>query len=190
MPVLRRIYRLASDPAREWDAIAAENASVDALLKQVILPLAVLAPLASGVGMLLFDASWDSLHGYVVPQEQIFPAAATTYFATVASILGLAEIFVALAPMYRSSRDYRAALAVATWGALPLLLAGAMMLVPAMALVCLVALCHTLYLYWVGARRVLHVPPSQLSEFVAIALLLLAAASVVIGALASSIGLV
>jgi hypothetical protein len=92
--------------------------------------------------------------------------------------------------MYRSSRDYRAALAVAAWGALPLLLAGGTMLVPAMALVCLVALCHTLYLYWVGARRVLHVPRSQLSEFVAIALLLLAAASVIVGALASSIGLV
>lgn len=190
MALFRRICSLVCDPAGEWDAIAAENSSVAALLTRVILPLALPAPLSTAIGMQLFDASWDPAHGYIVAREQILPAAATTYLATVASILGLAAIFVALAPMYRASRDYRAALAVAAWGAVPLLLAGATMLMPVMALVCLVALCHTLYLYWVGARRVLHVPPSQLSEFVAIALLLLAAASVVVGALASGAGLV
>jgi hypothetical protein len=58
-----------------------------------------------------------------------------------------------------------------------------------MAIVGLVGLCHTLFLYWLGARRVLQVSEGSQTEFVGIAMILLAAASAVLGALAGSIGL-
>ena len=60
---------------------------------------------------------------------------------------------------------------------------------PVMALVGLVGLSHTLFLYWLGVHKVLRVPPRHQAEFVGIALVLLILASTLGGAAASSLGL-
>ena len=190
MSTLQRLLELLLRPAAAWERIAAAPEGVDALLRRVILPYALLAPIATGIGMSVFDARWDPLHGYLVAPDRIFATAATTYFTIVASILVLAAIFVRVAPAFGKSASYQAALNVAAFGALPVLVAGATMLLPVMAIVGLLALCHTLFLYWLGARHVLGVAAGDLSEFVGISLLLLSAISVIAGAAASSIGLI
>lgn len=190
MSTVQRLLELLLRPADAWERVAEEPASVDDLLRRVILPYALLAPIATGIGMTMFDARWDPLHGYQVAPDRIFATAATTYFSIVASILALAAIFVRLAPAFGTSASYRAALNVAAFGSLPMLLAGATLLLPVMAIVGLLALCHTMFLYWVGARAVLGVAAGDRSEFVGISLLLLSAFSVVAGAAASSIGLI
>ncbi len=189
MKVLRRIVRLLLRPRAEWERIAAEDTTVDALLRRYILPLATLAPIATTIGMRTFDRGWDPVHGYLVPAEGIFAASATTYFGTVGSILALAGIFVLVAPMFGCARNYTNALKVATYGAIPVLLAGATLVLPVMAIVGVVALCHTLFLLWLGADRVLHVPDGARAEFVGISIVLLAFASALAGALASGMGL-
>ena len=95
-----------------------------------------------------------------MPPEAIFAAGATTLFATIVSILVLAGIFVLIAPMYGSSRDYRSALKVSTWGAVPVLLASATLVLPVMVMLTVVALLHTLYLYWVGVGGCSRCPPA------------------------------
>ena len=189
METLRRIVYLIFRPAAEWDAIAGEKTSVDLLLRHYILPLALLAPVATVIGMKTFDREWDPVHGFLVPAEQILTAGTATYFATVGSILVLAAIFTLIAPMFGVTRDYLAALKVATYGAIPLMLTGATLFLPVMAIVAMVGLCHTLFLFWIGVRRVLNVPPGTEAEFVGISLVLLTFLSVLIGAAAGAIGL-
>jgi len=189
METLRRIVYLIFRPAAEWDAIASEKTSVDVLLRRYILPLALLAPIATVIGMKTFDREWDPVHGFLVPAEQILAAGTATYFATVGSILALAAIFTLIAPMFGVPRDYLAALKVATYGAIPVLLAGATLFVPVMAIVAIVGLCHTLFLFWIGVRKVLNVPRGAEAEFVGISLVLLTFLSVLIGAATSTIGL-
>lgn len=188
MVALRRIVRIIFFPREEWEAIAREQVSVDVLLRRYILPLSILAPLATVIGMKWFDASWDAQHGYLVPPQEIYAAGATTLFASIMSVFALAGIFVLLAPMYGSSRNYRDALKVSTYGAIPVLLAGATLVVPVMAIVGLVGLCHSLYVFWLGARQVLHVKQAQQTEFVGISLLLLSVVSTFAGAAASGAG--
>jgi hypothetical protein len=189
MATLHRIVRLIVHPLEEWDRIAGERTSVDALLRRVILPFSLLAPTATVIGMNLFDRTWDPLRGYQVPSDRIFSAGATTYFGTVGSILVLAGIFAVIAPMYGAKRDYRAALKVAAYGALPVLLAGATLIVPVMVILGVVACCHTLYLYWLGVERVLEVGQGDRAEFVGIAMVLLVMVSVLAGGLAGALGL-
>ena len=69
MGTLRRIVYLVFRPAAEWDAIAMEKTSVDVLLRHYILPLALLAPVATVIGMKTFDREWDPVHGFLVPAE-------------------------------------------------------------------------------------------------------------------------
>ena len=187
--VLRRILSLVLVPNQAWDEIAREPASVDVLIRRYIVPLALLAPLATVIGMKTFDASWSPAHGYLVPPEAIWAAGATTLFASIASIFLLAGIFGLIAPMYGSSRDYPSALKVATYGAVPVLVAGALLFLPVMVMVSMVALCHTLFLYWIGVRRVLDVPEDARTEFIGISLTMLGGLSSILGAALSSAGL-
>jgi hypothetical protein len=189
MPRLRRIVYLIFRPKAEWDAIAKESTSVDALLRSYILPLSLLAPVATVIGMKTFDRDWSATQGYLVPADRIFLTGATTYFSIVGSILVLSGIFALIAPLFGATRNYLAALKVATYGSIPVLLAGAVLLLPVMAIVGLVALCHTLFLFWTGAHRVLNVPRGALAEFVGISMVLLSFASVLIGAVASAMGI-
>ena len=189
MQRLRRIVFLILRPTAEWDLIAKESTSVDALLRSYILPLALLAPVATVIGMKAFDRDWSPTQGYLVPADRIFLAGATTYFSIVGSILVLAGIFALIAPLFGATRDYLAALKVATYGSIPVMLAGAVLLLPVMVIVSLAALCHTLFLYWSGAQRVLNVPRGAQAEFVAISIVLLTFVSVLVGAAASAIGI-
>jgi hypothetical protein len=189
METLRRIVCLVFRPTSEWDLIAVEKTPVRALLLHYILPLAMLAPIATVLGMTMFDRAWDPVHGYLVPADRILATGAATYVSIVGSIFVLAAIFVVIAPMYGGVRDYRAALEVATYGAIPLLLAGATMVLPVMAIVGLLGLCHTLFLLWIGARRLLNVAASGGAEFIGISIVLLTVLSMFVGAAASAIGL-
>jgi len=186
---VQRVVQLFVAPNETFDEIAEEATSVDRLIAFTLVPLAFLGPIATWIGMHHFDKTWDAAHGYLVPPEAIFAAGATTLFATIVSILVLAGIFVLIAPMYGSSRDYRSALKVSTWGAVPVLLASATLVLPVMVMLTVVALLHTLYLYWVGVGRVLGVPAGDQTEFVGISLTLLAGLSTLAGAAASSTGL-
>ncbi len=190
MDAWHRIVGIVFHPNAEWDRIATENTTIDVLIRHFIVPLAMLAPIATFIGIRFFDASWDEDLGFLVPPQDAFAAAATTLFATVASVFALAGIFVLLAPLYGSTRDYRVALQVATFGAVPMLLAGALLFLPVLALLGLFGLSYTLYLYWLGARKVLQVPRKHQAEFVGIAMLLLMVMSSLGGAMASSMGLI
>jgi hypothetical protein len=189
METLRRIVYVIFRPKAEWDRIAEETTTVDLLLRAYIQPLALLTPIATMIGMEVFDRDWDPVYGYVVPSEQIFATVATTYFAIVGTILVLAAIFALIAPMFGGTRDYVGALKVATFGSIPMLLAGATLLLPIMVIVGLGGLAHTLYLFWTGVRRVLNVPPGAQAEFVGISMILLTFVSVLVGAAASAIGI-
>ena len=189
MSTLHRIVRIIFSPQEEWQTIAQEKTSVDVLVRRWVLPLAFLTPIATWIGMKVFDASWDAEAGYLVPAGDIFSAAATTLFAGIISLLVLAGIFVWVAPMYGGKPDYRTALQVSVYGAIPLLVAGGTLLLPVMVIVGIVGFCHTLYLYWLGAKHVFHLRSDSLAEFVGISLLLLSICSTFIGAAASSIGL-
>jgi hypothetical protein len=187
--VVRRVLTLILTPSQAWDEIASEPASVDVLIRRYIVPLALLAPIATVIGMKTFDASWDPAHGYLVPPDRIWAAGAATLFATIMSIFVLAAIFVMIAPMYGSSRHFPSALKVATYGAVPVMVAGATLVLPVMVMITCVALCHTLFNYWLGVWRVLAVPPEARTEFVGISLVMLGGISSLAGAALSQIGL-
>ena len=139
--------------------------------------------------MEVFDRAWDADHGYLVPADQIFGVAATTFFATIGSVFALAAIMALIAPMYRQKPDFLSALKVSIHGASPLLLSGVVLVLPVMVVVSMVALCYTLFLYHVGVTQVLRIREDQF-EFIGVSLLLLTFVSVMAGMIAAGVGLI
>ncbi len=70
MEVVRRIVYLVFRPKAEWALIATEPTTIDMLLRRYIVPLCALAPIATFIGMRVFDVSWDAEQGYTVPADQ------------------------------------------------------------------------------------------------------------------------
>ncbi|HVF65454.1 MAG TPA: Yip1 family protein [Casimicrobiaceae bacterium] len=188
MRIFEQVAMLLFRPREAWEAIAHDRIGIDALIRRYILPFSLLAPIATVIGMSTFDREWDPAAGYLVPPDAIYSAGSATLFGTIISIFTLAAIFKLIAPMYGSSRDYGAALRVATFGAIPLLLAGATLFFPAMVMVTVVALTYTLYQYWLGVGRVLNVSAGAQTEFIGISMTMLGGASTLAGAFLSSIG--
>ncbi len=184
---MRRVLRLLRHPREEMAVIAAESTPVSRLLLRYIIPFSLLAPVAGMLGMTFFDARWNADLGYVVPPNDIVAAGVTTLLATIGSVFALAGIFAALGRLYGSSRDFGAALKVATYGALPVMIAGGVLVLPMLAIMGLAGLSWSLYLFWLGAGEILGVRGSQQSEFVGIAMVLLVVASTIAGAAVSAL---
>jgi hypothetical protein len=101
----------------------------------------------------------------------------------------LALIFHFLAPVESHVRNsFADALKVAAFGSIPVLLAGAFLVLPAMVMLTLVAAVHSLFLYNTGLKKVLRVPETESVMLVAIAIVMLCVSSAAIGAMASMLG--
>jgi len=187
--ILRRIYLLLFYPRAEWDEIARETIRVDALVRSYILPLSLIPPIATVIGMKTFDASWNPAAGYQVPPGEIYAAGAATLFGSIGSIFLLAGDLPADRADVRQLARLRRRAQVATSARFRCSSPAPALVVPVFVIVSVVALCHTLYLYWLGVHHVLGVEAGAQAEFIGVSITMLGGASALLGAGASSLGL-
>jgi hypothetical protein len=186
---MNRIVNIIVRPGKEWEAISRETATVGALSLKVVVPLCVIPAVATVIGMTFFDTGWDALHGYTLPRERIIGVGAANFIFALVSVFMLALIFHFLAPVESHVRkSFADALKVAAFGSIPVLLSGVFLVLPVMVMLTLVAAVHSFFLYNVGLKTVLRVPEAESAMLLAIAIVMLCAASAVIGAVASKLG--
>lgn len=180
---MHRAWRVVFSPASEWQAVAAERRDWRALLFGYVLPLALLPAAGWAVGVALgSDAA-----GFAA--RQFFAAFATTLVLSPLSIALLALALYVISPMYGLRRDWNGAVAVAAYGSTPVLVAGALLVIPVLVAVCVVALLHGFFLCYLGVQRVLGCRRSESAEFVAVSCLLAGLASLAAGAAGGALGL-
>lgn len=190
MSTLSRVVGILVRPGAEWNAIAREPASVAGLLVRYVLPLCLVPSAAIAIGVTYFGAGWNPVHGYALSSDKALAAGAATFFYAVVTILLLAVIFHFLArARNRPRRTYAEALQVAAYGAIPVLLSGAFLVLPVLVMLSIVACIHSLFLLNGGLRTVLRVEEGESAMLVGISIVLLTIASMAIGAIAAALGL-
>lgn len=190
MPLVafHRIRGILFNPGEEFDRIAAKPSTVPELVKRYLAPLALLTPIATILGMNAFDVSWDSGHGYRIPKERIFNIGVANFTFEVLTVLLIGLIFYALMQADRQSRNLRQAMNVAVYGAIPLLISGILLFIPINVVVCMMAMLHTFFLYWLGAQKVMHIRRINASLFVALSMTAVFGASTLMGAAVTLMG--
>jgi uncharacterized membrane protein len=190
MSIVKRIAAMLLHPADEWDAIARDAPAVGTMLRNFLLPLSLLAPLATMVGMSLFDTRWNAEYGYSQLRDRALVIVVASYAFEIASVFLLAGVLFFLARTEGQRPRFLAALQVAVFGSIPVLLSGLALVIPFGGIVTLMAMIYAFYLYYLGAQRLLGIREADSAMFIGVALFCMMVLSTVLGALASALGLV
>ncbi len=184
-----RIKGMLLSPSLEFEAIAARPSSINELVLRYLIPLALLTPLATMVGMNQFDLAWDSNHGYRVAKVKIFNVGVANFAFEIVTVMLIGFIFFLLMTANRPRRNFVQAMNVAVYGSIPLMLSGILLFIPMNVVISMAAMIHSFILFWIGVQKVMQVDEQNASVFVAVSMTLLFGASSIMGAIAGKLGM-
>lgn len=184
MRLVERAVNIVLRPRREWLVVAAEPTAPARLFRTYVAPLAAIGPLTSIAGLTLVGITRARAGTFLVPVGSAVGHALATYLLDLAGIYVLARVIDGLAPRYASEPDGLRSLQLAAYAATPGWLAGALLVVPALGMVKLLAAGYGLYLLRLGLPTLMRTPPHQTGRyFTAIVV-----AVVAIGLLTTAVG--
>lgn len=189
MGILNRIRGMMLNPQAEWDAVARDEPGFRVLLRNYLIPLSLLAPLATVAGMLSFDTRWNPEYGYSLLRERAPVIALATYFFQIASVYLLAGMLFLLARTEGRSPGFLVTLQVAVFGSIPVLLSGVMLVIPFGVMFTMMAMLYSFYLYYLGAERLIGIRPADSAMFIGVVMFCMMVLSSLMGAVASWLGI-
>ncbi len=189
MVMLNRIREMMLDPQAGWDRMARDPLGAGVLLRNVLLPLALLAPAATMFGLLVFDTRWNPQYGYSLLHDRAPAIALATYLLQIVSVYLLAGVLYLLARTESRAPPFLAALQVAVFGSIPVLLSGATLVIPFNVVISMVAMMYSFYLYCMGVERLFGIRGSDSVMFIGVAMICMMILSGFIGGIASALGL-
>jgi len=169
-------------PDGAWRALRAADPSWIASLLRHALPLSLLPALAWPLGQ-----AWSGELPWV--PAAVVASLVSSVLLIFASILVLAAAFYLLCPFFDMPRAWPRSVAVAAFASTPVLLAGALLVIPGMIVASVASLIHSCALCYLGVQRVLGCRESEAAFFVAAACMLALVGGLLLGGLCSAVGL-
>jgi len=185
--LLEQILRIVFRPRAAWAAVRAADPPWSRSLLRYVLPIALLPATAWPLG--------QAASGQLAGSQSTLPAALAAGFTatlalSLACVLLLALGIYLLAGFFRSTRSWNKSVAISAYSSTPVLLCGALLFVPILAIASVGALIHGLVLCSLGLNEVLGCRDEDCAAYVASAAVFTGAASVALGALCSAAGLI
>jgi hypothetical protein len=174
MDLMPRIIRIVLSPRDEWARIASDQ------VMWALVHAALLCLIPAGASFVMARNSELALPQYAV---------LATYMAAALGIFAVACAFWLLARLAARDATLARCVQVASYGATPVLLASLFLMSPVLVIVCVLALPHVFYLYYLGAQELLRVPRDEAAQFVALALMAAFVASSLGGGAMGAFGL-
>lgn len=150
MSLVIRARNILVNPKLEWSVIAAEPESVKKFYTTYVGPLALIARIATFIGLSIIGFSVPFVGTYRIAPMSGLLQAAFAFAAALAGVFLLSLIINELAPTFHGSKDRVRALKVAGYAATPGFLAGVLLIFPVLGVLQLIAALYSLYLLYVG----------------------------------------
>ena len=165
MNVIERAKQIILKPKEEWVVIDQESTSAKDLVIGYLMPLAIIPTVASLIGYGFFY----KFHSFGFGIKY-----AIMYFITyVGGAFLTAWIIDALAPSFGSPRDFRKALQLVVYSYTPMMVAGVVMIFPALSPIMLLAGLYSLYLLYLGFKPLMKTPDDKLMTYFVVSLVVL-----------------
>lgn len=167
--IVGRARDIITQPAREWDLIAAEPATTGPVLTYMLV-LAAIGPIAMLIGQQLFGLGFL---GYTIrpPLGYSIASALMSYVVSIGGVYLCAFVIDALAPSFNGTKNFPQALKVSAYAATPAWLAGVLYIVPTLAIIAMLAGLYGIYLLYLGLPRLMRSPPDKAIGYTAVVIL-------------------
>lgn len=153
--LVERLKAILLKPRETWPVIAAEATEPVELIRSWIVPLALIGPVAMFIGLQAFG-----IYGFRPSLGYTVGTAIGQFVGAVISTIVLSLVADLLAPRFGGHSDRKAAFKLVSYSASAFLVAGVVMLVPALSPLGLLGF-YALYLFYLGAPVLLGIPDDE-----------------------------
>lgn len=183
MGLVDRVKNILLNPAKEWEVIDGEAATVAGLYTGYILPLAAITPICQAIGYSVFGIHLPFVGTWRTPIGSAITSAIVTYILTLAGVYLLHLIIDNLAPNFGGTRSSIQALKVATYSYTAAWVAGFFALIPGLRFLTILGL-YSLYLLYLGLPVLMKSPKEKALSYTAVVIIVGIIISVIIGLVA------
>ena len=168
MAIKSRVRNILLTPNTEWPAIAEEPTPPGDLVTGYVIPLAAIGAIAGFIGGSLVGMSLPFVGTYRVPIMTGLVGAVLTFIFAIAGVFILSFIINALAPTFGAQQDSNKAFKVAVYSYTPAWIAGVLQIVPALAILGVIAALYGLYLLYLGLPALMKCPQDKAVGYTAV----------------------
>lgn len=181
MALMERAKNILLQPKQEWPVIDTEQTSVGSLYTGYIIPLAAIGPIASVIGWSVFGMRVPFAGSIRIPIGFGIRNAVIAYVLGLVGVFVLALIIDALAPTFGGQKNQIQALKVAAYSYTAAWVGGIFSLIPALAILGLLAVIYSLYLLFLGLPVVMKAPQDKAVGYTVVVILVAIVLYFVIG---------
>ena len=182
-----RAKSMLMQPRTEWPKVAAETSQPMTVLTSYVIPLALIGPIATLIGMQIFGI--NVLFTTVRPTlGSSLTIAVTTFVMTLVGVFVLAFVANWLSPKFGGRDNFPSAFRLVAYAMTASWVGGIFGLVPALAIIGLLFGLYSLYLLYLGASPVMGVPEDKSLGYTAVTILAAIVLYIVVGAVTTAVG--
>jgi peptidoglycan biosynthesis protein MviN/MurJ (putative lipid II flippase) len=181
-----RVVNILTKPAQEWPVIASEPKDIAGLYRNYIVLLAAIPAVCGLIGMSVVGMTLPFGGGHFR-----VPIVTGIGNAVVGYVLGLVGVYVAalviakLAPTFQSQPDVAQAVKLVAYSSTPMWVAGVLSLVPALAVIGLLAGLYGLYIMYLGIGPLMKTPSDKTIPYMVVSIIVLIVLYVIVGTVAA-----
>ncbi|HET9710164.1 MAG TPA: Yip1 family protein [Gemmatimonadales bacterium] len=183
MSLMERAKNILLQPKTEWPVIAGEEATTGSLYTKYIIPLAAIGPVATIIGWSLFGFSVPFVGAIRYPIGISVRNGVVIYALSLVSVFVLALIIDALAPTFGGQKNQIQALKTAAYSSTAAWVGGIFNLIPAIALLGLLAALYSCFLLFLGLPVLMKAPEDKAVGYTAVVIIVAIVLYFVIGAI-------
>ena len=184
--LVERAKGILMRPKEEWPRIASERTEPMRVLTSYVIPLALIGPIATLIGMQVFGI--NVLFATVRPSFGFtLTTAITSFVMTLIGVFVLAFIANFLSPKFGGKDDFPAAFRLVAYAMTASWVGGIFGLIPMLAILGLIFGLYSLYLLYLGAEPVMGVPKDKSGGYTAVTIVAAIVVYLIIGAVTASI---
>ena len=185
MEIFNRVKNVLVSPKTEWETIEAENAPHEKVFKTYVVPLALIPAVAAFIGSGLIGYSILGTH--VVSISWGLRQAIMQYVSMIGGIYLTAFIIDALASNFGAQKDFNRAFSLVAYSYSPMFAAGALLILPSLSWIVLLAGLYGLYLLYIGLQPMMKAPAEKQTAYFVVSLLAMIAVTAVLSKILSAI---
>ncbi len=184
MNFIQRVQDILLKPKETWPSIASEPASVASIYQQWLFILAAIPAVAGFIGMSVLGFGG---FGFRVPLLTGLVQMILSYALSLGMVYLMAHLVDALAPSFGGTKNFISAFKLMAYSLTAAFVGGIFSLIPALAVLGLVAAAYSIYLLYTGLPELMRNPPEKSAAYTAVVVVAGIVAGIVVGAITAAI---